>query len=77
MKVTLETREVEMLIRMASAPDANSADRGVPEPGCAGSEDDEMLLWSAAVSLLSVTPSSLPPYRTIYATEIGKNGQPI
>lgn len=59
------TREVEVLIRMASVPGANSADRGVPDPGCAGSEEDEMPLWAASVCLLSVIPSSLPSYRTI------------
>lgn len=68
---------MEVLIRMASVPAANSADRGVPEPGCRGSEDDEMLLWAAAMSLLSVIPSSLTSYKTIYAAIIGKNGQPI
>lgn len=56
---------MEVLIRMASVPGANSVDRGIPEPGCAGSEEDEMPLWAASVCLLSVIPSSLPSYRTI------------
>lgn len=50
---------------MASVPRANSVDRGVPEPGCTGSEEDELPLCSASVCLLSVMPSSLPSYRTI------------
>lgn len=68
---------MEALIGMASATGANPPDRGVPEPECAGSGDDEILFCDAAVCLPSVMPSAPPLCRTISTTETGKYGQPI